>query len=131
MLKLNPPIVWFRLDAKKQKSFKRIGLSKKVMPTKLLAPRLMNLIIYWNKYDLFWDHMKILWRTSFTLKKKDGQAFRSAKVQTSARDSSHGLNLSFEFDGHPQYICSFFSYHISCLFWSLREMKWGQNLLTI
>ena len=59
-------------------------------------------------YSTMWDDLKHssetlwkfssrllhFWSTFFTLKKADGQAFRSAEVQMSPREFSHGLDFS-------------------------------------
>ena len=56
-----------------------------------------------NKLGIFLDdnvlqrsesHSPSLCSAFFTLKKADGQAFRTAEVQKSAREFSHGLDLS-------------------------------------
>ena len=47
-----------------------------------------------KKSTIFKSHSPSLCSAFFTLKKADGQAFRTAEVQKSAREFSHGLDLS-------------------------------------
>ena len=47
-----------------------------------------------EKSTNFKSHSPSLCSAFFTLKKADGQAFRTAELQKSAREFSHGLDLS-------------------------------------